>query len=106
MRLSLFRQLEAPDVLIKQLPGNIDPVKMQWQIGTEQADLILAAFASYYADRYYVKDDLETTASLMKYVKTWKKRRMNQREKKLWWAANAIPHSLVMRIKKLKSSIK
>ncbi len=105
LRLSLFRELGAPDILEKQMLENTDPVKMKWQIGIEQPDLVLAAFAAYYAERHYVTGDLETTASLMKYVKSLKKGSMNQKEKKMWWAANAIPHSLTKGLKKLKNSI-
>jgi len=105
LRISLFEELGAPDLLKKELTENIIPVESKWQIDIEPSDFILAAFASFYAERHYVKDDLITTSKLMKYVKKWKKNRMNQKEKKLWLAANAIPHSLTMGLKKLKNSI-
>lgn len=102
LRVSLFRSLEAPAILEKQLAKNTMPVNINWHIGIQRPDFVLAAFAAYYAERHYVKDDLETTGMLMKYVKSIKKRNLNQQEKKMWWAANAIPHSLLLGLKKLK----
>jgi hypothetical protein len=105
LRLSLFRELNAPDILENQLPKNIKPANVKWQIDIKHPDFVLAAFASFYAERYYVKDDLITTSKLMKYVRSVKKNTMNQKEKKMWLAANALPHSLTMGLKKLKNSI-
>ena len=105
LRLSLFRELGAPEILEKQLTKNISPANIKWQIEIEPSNFILAAFASWYAERNYVIDDLATTSKLMKFVKKSKKNRMNRQERKLWFAANAIPHSLTMGLKKLKKSI-
>ncbi len=103
LKLSLFETLQAPEILKSQLAKNDLPLHCNWNIDI-QSNLVLAAFASYYAERNYVKDDLQTTSKLMKYVKEWKQGRMNQKERKLWMAANTLPHSLIIGVKKLKKA--
>ncbi len=104
LKLSLFYALNAPAILIEQLPGDTKPANVSWQIDIDRA-LILASFASFFAERCYVKDNLELTSQLMKYVKDWRQGKLTPKEKKLWIASNIIPHSLIMGMKKIKNTI-
>ena len=65
----------------------------------------MAAFASFYAHRNYVKDELSNTAQLMSLVKKWRRGSMTKQEWKLWINSTIIPVDLLMRLKKIKNVI-
>ena len=105
LKLSLFRQLNVPAIVEKQLQENKAPIAVQWEINIEPANYIAAAFATWFAERYYVKDDLATVSQLMKWVKKWKKLAMNKKEWKLWIISTIIPCILVKTAKQLKKRL-
>ncbi len=105
LKLSLFQQLNAPEVLMDQLHKNVQPVDTKWSVINYSHNLILAAFSAYYAERKYINDDLPGAAKLMKHVIGWKKLQMNKNEWKLWIAANAVPHYFVSALKKIKKIV-
>ncbi|MEP6596327.1 MAG: hypothetical protein ABJA71_10290, partial [Ginsengibacter sp.] len=102
LKLGLFRQLHAPEILEQQLSVNVNEAKVTWDVAIKPANFILAAFASFFAERHYVKDELNDTSKLMKHVRKWKQWDMNKKEWKLWLAANLLPASFIMYLKKLK----
>lgn len=101
LRLSLFKSLHAPAILQQQLPGTKE-IDIKWDIRIQPAQCILAAFASYYAERHYIHDGLNITRSLMKLTLKWKRGRLNKTEWKMWIAANLLPARFTMSLKKLK----
>lgn len=66
---------------------------------------ILAAFAFFYAQKNYVKGNINTTAELMQVVKQSKGWAMNTGELKLWILSALLPYWLLMRLKKIKQTI-
>ncbi|MEO6456043.1 MAG: glycosyltransferase family 2 protein [Ginsengibacter sp.] len=104
LKLSLFQQLHAPIILEEQLANN-KALKITWQVHIHPINFILAAFASFFAERRYVKEDMYVASKLMKLVKQWKQWRMNKKEWKLWIATNLIPISTLKVLKKLKHLI-
>lgn len=102
LKYSLFKQLNAPDILISQLPKEIDPADIKWKIGRLQPNHILASFAIFYAKRSYVNDDWCMTAALMRWIKKWKGLRMNADEFKLWIAVVLLPRPILKKLKQLK----
>lgn len=103
LKLSLFRQLMAPPVLEAQLAfNNRLPLNISWNILIPESIKVLAAFAAYYAERHYVKDDLEATSKQMKLVLKWKRAKMSLTEWKLWIAACLLTAPITHLIKKLK----
>ena len=105
LKLSLFRQLNVPALVEKQLPENTVPIAVQWEINIEPANYIAAAFAARFAERYYVKDDLASVSQLMQWVKKWKKLAMNKKEWKLWIISTIIPGILVHTAKQIKKRL-
>jgi len=104
LRLSLFRQLVAPPVLEDQLAFNHrPPLNISWNILIPGSIKVLAAFAAYYAERHYIKDNLKATSKQMKLVVRWKLAYMSTTEWKLWIAACLIPAPVTRIIKKLKN---
>ncbi len=102
LKLSLFRQLNIPAIVEKQLPENTAPIAMQWEINIEPANYIAAAFAARFAEKYYVKDDLAAVSQLMQLVRKWKKWVMNKKEWKLWIISTIIPGILINTAKQIK----
>lgn len=102
LKLTLFRQLKGPELLEKQLQAGLMPLEYLWQIQIKPVDYILVAFATFFAGRNYVEEDLVTTGKLMKYVKKCKGFNINRLEWKLWIASNLIPGPVVKLIKRLK----
>jgi len=102
LKLSLFQQLNAPEILEHQLSKTDSPINIQWEIWIQPQSFILAAFASFFAERKYVNNDLTTSATLMKLVKKWKQNNMNIKEWKLWIVTNLFPSALLTILKKLK----
>ena len=100
---SLFRQLIAPAILKEQLALDSPALKITWNILIPGSIKILAAFAAYYAERNYVKNDLQSTSNLMKHVMKWKGVSMNTKEWKLWTAACLFPAPVTQVLKKLKN---
>lgn len=105
LKLSLFLELNAPEILTDQLCKNVMPVETKWNTINFSPHLILAAFAAFYAERRYVNDELPVVAKLMKHFIKWKKGKMSKNEWKYWIAANAAPHYLVTGLKKIKKSL-
>jgi hypothetical protein len=102
----LFEQLDAPDILKKQLPANLQPIRTQWPVKPADKKKILAAFAVFYAERHYVNEDLEATAELMQFVKKCKGRFMSRKETRLWLASCLFPPATVLKLKKIKKAIR
>ena len=103
LRLSLFRQLNAPPDLEEQLNARQRHVlAINWNIQIPHSTKILAAFATYYGERHYIKNNLTGTAELMKHVRRWKGIGMNAKDRKLWIAACVIAQPITSLIKKLK----
>ena len=106
LKISLMEVLDAPEIL-KQQPGKPSGLlAAPWHIDIEPRNFILAAFATYYAERNYINDQLAVTARLMQFVKKWKGRHLTKKEWKLWFISNVIPNSLLMRLKRVKQSIR
>ena len=105
LKLTLFRQLNAPEIVQNQLHNNTVPLNKHWEIGIRPVDFITAAFTAWYAERCYVKDDLPALLKLMKLVKKWKGNKMNKKEWKLWLISAIIPWSLLKTFKQIKSRI-
>lgn len=102
LRLSLFSQLHAPGILCQQVTTTKE-TEADWDIRIQPTDHILAAFASFYAERRYVNDELDITAQLMRLVSKWKHWKMNKTEWKLWIASVFFPSRFVMFLKKMKN---
>lgn len=102
LKISLLQQLKAPEILLKQIPAGLAPTNIHWKININPFSHILAAFAAYYAERNYVKENLEEATALMQWVKKWKGNKLNRRELKLWAATCIIPKSVLMNLKKIK----
>lgn len=102
LKLSLFSALSAPPLLQQQPVQTATALDCKWQVAIAPAPFVLAAFASFYAERNYVNDNLSITAELMRLVKKWKGFSMNRREWKLWINSNVIPKHLLMQLKKIK----
>ena len=104
LRLSLFRHLEAPVILEKQLNCHNRPSPaIRWNVLIQHSTKVLAAHAAHYAERKYVQDDLEATSKLIKHVMRWKGIGMNAKEWKLWIAVCLIPKPLTRLFKKFKN---
>ena len=102
LNLSLFRRLNAPSALEEQLNADHRVAStINWNILIPHSKNILAAFATYYGEQHYVKNNLTGTAKLMKLVKHWKGIRMNAKEWKLWIVACVMPQPITRLIKKL-----
>ncbi len=102
LKFSLMQQLNAPEILLKQIPTGLAPTNMNWKINISPANYIMAAFATYYAERNYVNENLEDAGPLMQYVKKWKGYKMNSKDLKLWAATCIIPKSVLMNLKRIK----
>lgn len=105
LKLTLFNQLNAPQVLKDQLDKNLLPLINGWKNISQAPNLILAPFASFYAERRYIEDDLETVAKLMSYVRVWRKGRLTKRESQLWGYSKLIPAYLLFFLKKIKTKL-
>lgn len=105
LKLTLLLQLKAPEILIDQLDKNIKPLTFVWNIYNHEAESIVAPFATFYAERNYVANNLNHAAELMKYVKKYKYKSITLREWKLWFLTNVIPHSLLKLLKSIKKKI-
>ena len=105
LKLTLFRQLRAPIILENQLPENTKPIPIKWTIDIKPVQHIAAEFATWFAERNYVNDNIKKTGQLMRLVKKWKKVNMNKKEWKLWVAGTIIPEVVVKALKKIKTSI-
>lgn len=105
LRSSLLHQLKAPEILIAQLDGGKDNLDLTWDIAIEPKENILASFASYFAQRSYINDDLDKTSKLMKLVNKYKGWNMNSMEMKLWVYSRVLPLWLLLRLKKIKQAV-
>lgn len=105
LKMTLFQQLKAPVILENQLHKKPEALNKHWEIGIQPINFITAAFAAWYAERYYIKDELGTVAKFMGLVKKWKRSNMNQKEWKLWLMSTLIPGKLVKTAKQIKSRI-
>ena len=102
LKLTLFKQLNAPHILLSQLIVKQQDVFIEWEISIGPRERILAAFASFYAGLQYVKGDLQQTGVLMKLVRDWKLKQLNSTERKWWLVGNVIPHFITKLVKKLR----
>jgi len=105
LKISLMEALDAPGLLKQQPEKTGTSLSASWQINVQPRDFILAAFATFYAERNYIKDEMEITAQLMQYVKKWKGFRLTEKEWKLWIISNVVPQKVLMQLKKIKHSI-
>lgn len=105
LKYSLLEKLNAPAVLTSQLPAAGIRYQVNWPEKIKQPQRVLAAFAFFYAQRCYVKEDMETTARLMKLVKRFKGWEMKQAEQKLWVLACRMPVWALMMLKRMKKAI-
>ncbi|RZK12982.1 MAG: glycosyltransferase [Flavobacterium sp.] len=88
---SLFRQLHAPDDLLKQVKVNAASLPLNWPVRSEQREQILAAFASSFAERRYVEKNRIELKKLTALLKSWKGYRMDTTEWKWWLTAHCLP---------------
>jgi glycosyltransferase involved in cell wall biosynthesis len=102
LKFALFKQLGAPAILEEQLLTNRHSLNFQWQVEASNPKLILAAFASYYAERNYIIEDIEATGGLMKLVATWKGFKLSKKEWKIWIASNLLPRKVTRLIKRFR----
>ena len=105
LKLSLFETLNAPEILKQQPDKQVGFLVVSWLIDIAPKNLILAAFATFYAERNYVKDELAVTAPLMQLVKKWKHGDLNRKERKLWLVSNVIPKIILVQLKNLKHKL-
>ena len=105
LKLTLFRQLNAPEILEKQLQENLVILNKSWEISIRPYAFITAAFAAWYAERNYIKNNLRAVSKLMKLVMKWKGLQLTKSEWKLWIKTNLIPVYLLMQMKQIKSKI-
>ena len=105
LKLTLFRQLNVPAIMEQQLAESILPIKMQWKVGIGPTSHIAAAFATFFAERHYVNNDLENVSKLMRLVKKWKKFSLNKKEWKLWITSTIVPGIFLNRLKQIKNSL-
>ena len=101
LRLSLFNNLKAEPILKMQIAEKVKPFDLVWQVAIRPQGLIIAAFATYYAERFYIKDDIQNCKKMMQLVVKHKGWQMNSKEWKLWSASCLIPPVILWRIKKL-----
>ena len=100
LKYSLFLQLDAPKILKAQVQKNTVPVTVKWPVAIKPVKLILAAFASFYAGRSYVTEQINNAAALISLVKKYKGFRMSKTELKIWIAACLLPGWLLWKLKK------
>ena len=105
LKITLFRQLKAPAIVENQLQSSPVPLNKRWELRIQPIDFIPAAFAAWYAEKYYIKDDLRTVSKLMQQVKKWKGQNMNIQEWKLWIISTIMPGVLVKSAKQFKSRL-
>lgn len=105
LRLSLFEVLHAPQLLKMQVEKMLPPLYCKWEINIPRPELVLAEFATVYAEKHWVKDEWEVTSALMQLVIKWKGLHMSKKETKLWMSSNVIPRPVLMRLKKIKKTI-
>ena len=105
LKLTLFRQLQLPVILEKQLHNNIAPLNRFWQIGIEPAEHIATAFASHYAERNYIKNDLRAVSQLMQLVFKSRRWSMSKKEWKFWLLGSLLPTKWVRSAKQIKSKL-
>jgi glycosyltransferase involved in cell wall biosynthesis len=105
LKISLCKQLNAPEILLQQIENDLPELNIQWKINIAPKENILAAFAGYYAQRCYEKENLATTAQLMRWVKKWKGLQLSSSELKLWVATCLVPKPMLMALKKLKHKL-
>lgn len=105
LKLTLFRQLNAAVILENQLQENLVVLNKSWEISIRPSAHITAAFAAWYAERNYVKDELRAVSKLIQLVKKWKGNNMSKREWKLWVMSSIIPKGLVKTAKQIKGRL-
>lgn len=88
---SLFVQLNAPPHLMQQLASANDTLHTAWSVRPEQREAILAAFASFYAERNYVQKNRPELQQLTRLLQNWKGFSMNRKEWKWWLVAHVFP---------------
>jgi hypothetical protein len=98
--LSLFDRLNAPAILKAQILKGIEPAVVMWPEKIVKEKYILAAFASFYAERTYVMEDMPATVKFMQLVKKYKGWHMNTKEIKLWIVTCLLPSWLLWKLKK------
>jgi hypothetical protein len=104
LRQSIFRQLRAPIILEEQLsPGYRPSIDLNWSILIKNSNKILATFGTFYAERHYVKNDLDTTSKLMSHVIRWKGLGLNVKEWKLLILSKILPIQITRWLKKIKN---
>lgn len=102
LKRGLFTRLSAPDFFFSPLDKESADPGIQWPVQLDHRSGILSAFAAYYGERAYVHDNLELTASFMRFLKKHKPARMNSAEWKMWFLSVALPHTCVHQIKKIR----
>jgi glycosyltransferase involved in cell wall biosynthesis len=78
LKLSLLKQLNCSGVLVNEFDINTSLIKNKFEIYIKKPNYIFASFASFYAERAYVEDNLTKVSSLMKIVKNSKGLYMNR----------------------------
>ena len=104
LKISLLEALAAPEILKQQPEKTVMASTVNWEVDIKPHNYILSAFATFYAERHYVKDELAITGRLMQLVKKWKGMRLSKKEWKLWLYSNVIPENLLMQLKKIKQA--
>jgi len=102
---SLLKQLNASEILLKQIKGETRPLNRQWQIDIKDKEKLIAAFAGYYATCSYVKDDWQTTRQLIAMVKKYKGAPFNKTEWKYWISSRLLSEKSLKILKGLKSKM-
>ena len=103
LKRGLFEQPEAPGFFYSPLCKESSNPGIYWPVAASDQKGILSAFAAYYAERAYVNDQLEVTASFIGYLKKNKPGRLSASEMKMWFLSEVLPHSLVHGLKRLRN---
>ena len=102
LKRSLFTQLGTPEYFYSPLTDHQSNLSVKWPVLQSDRTGILCAFASYYAGRAYVNDDLKATRLFIHFIKKHKGSKLNASELKMWMLSSVLPHSLVHTIKKIR----
>jgi glycosyltransferase involved in cell wall biosynthesis len=94
LKRSLLIQACAPKVLLQQVKRNDLPPEIEWHIQPGDQEKLLAAFASFYAHRNYVRKNRYELQALTALVKKWKAFGMTADEWKWWVCAHLMPQPL------------
>lgn len=105
LKFSLLKQLNAPEILLNQVKAEAKSNNQQWQINIKDKEKLIAAFASFYATRSYVKDDWQSTKQFIALVKKYKGEPLNKREWKYWLGARLLSEKNLQLLKHLKTKL-